>query len=591
MAVHVLTPRENVTYLQQDQRGYYKGIVNGAEPGSLYYFLLDGEKERPDPASRYQPRGVHGPSQVVDTGTFAWEDDGWTGQAQENLIIYELHVGTFTPEGTFAAVEKQLPTLKELGITAIELMPVAQFPGGRNWGYDGVYPYAVQNTYGGPEGLQRLVNACHRHGLAVILDVVYNHFGPEGNYLDDFAPYFTDRYRTPWGKAINFDGPGSDEVRRFFIANALYWLKEFHIDGFRLDAVHAIKDFSARPFLHELVTAVHRQAELLGRRVQVIAESDLNDPEIINRPEVGGMGLDAQWSDDFHHALHVLLTGEDDGYYQDFNLVGDLAKAWCSGYVYTGQYSAYRRRRHGDMPRLCPAKRFVVFAQNHDQVGNRAAGERLSVLTSFAGLKLAACVVFLSPYLPLIFMGEEYGETAPFQYFTSHQDAGVAEAVRKGRREEFSRFKWGETVPDPQDAKTFLRSRLQYDLRLKGHHRVLVHLYRKLIKLRRDIPALREMNLDHVEAIAWEEEKVLFIRRWSDNDEVCIIFSFNRSSPCNVNLPLPDGTWFKQLDTAEACWLGEGVPTPTKLEKQGALRLHVSPMSCILYRRGKEELT
>ena len=410
VAVHVIAPREKLVPLRREERGYHCGVAEGVEPGSLYFYLLDGEKERPDPASRYQPQGVHGPSQVVDPRAFAWTDRCWFGPARQELIFYEIHVGTFTPAGTFDAIIPYLDEIRELGITAIELMPVAQFPGSRNWGYDGVYPFAVQNSYGGPEGLRRLVDACHRYRLAIFLDVVYNHLGPEGNYLRDFAPYFTDRYRTPWGPALNLDGPGSDEVRRFFTENALYWLTEFHLDGLRLDAIHAIFDFSARHFLEELTDVVHRQAERLGRRVYVIAESDLNDARVIRPRAVGGYGLDAQWSDDFHHSLHALLTGERNGYYQDFGTLAHMARAFRKGYTYTGQYSAYRRRRHGNSTRFCGAQQFVVFAQNHDQVGNRAGGERLGTLVSFAALKLAAGVVLLSPFLPLLFMGEEYGE-------------------------------------------------------------------------------------------------------------------------------------------------------------------------------------
>lgn len=456
VAVHIVAPRERLEPLARGERGYYYGELEGVEPGNLYLYLLDGRKERPDPASRYQPQGVHGPSQVVDPHAFAWSDSCWFGPAQQELIFYELHVGTFTLEGTFDAMIPHLEGLRELGVTAVELMPVAQFPGSRNWGYDGVYPFAVQNSYGGPEGLMRLVDACHRCGLAVFLDVVYNHLGPEGNYLGDFGPYFTDRYRTPWGLALNFDGADSDEVRRFFIENALYWLTEFHIDGFRLDAIHAITDKGALPFLEELAAAVHRRAERLGRRVYVIGESDLNDPRVIQPRVVGGYGLDGQWSDDFHHALHSLLTGERSGYYQDFGKLVHLARAFREGYVYTGQYSAYRRRQHGDWPRLCDACQFVVFAQNHDQVGNRARGERLSTLVSFDGLKLAAGMVLLSPFVPLLFMGEEYGETAPFLYFTSHSDPTLVEAVRKGRLEEFAAFGCEDEVPDPQDEATFL---------------------------------------------------------------------------------------------------------------------------------------
>ncbi len=591
VAVRLTAPRERLVPLTQGERGYHRGVAAGVEPGSLYFYLLDGEKERPDPASRSQPQGVHGPSQVVDLRAFGRPDYCWPGPAQQDLVFYELHVGTFTPEGTFDAVIPRLRELRELGITALELMPVAQFPGSRNWGYDGVYPFAVQASYGGPEGFRRLVDACHRHGLAVFLDVVYNHLGPEGNYLEDFGPYFTDRYRTPWGMALNFDGPGSNEVRRFFIENALFWITEFHVDGLRLDAVHAITDKAALPFLEELAAAVHRRAERLGRRIYVIAESDLNDPRIVRPPALGGCGLDAQWNDDFHHALHALLTGEQDGYYRDFGRTEHLARAFREGYVYTGQYSAYRQRRHGRRLHLASGAQLVVFAQNHDQVGNRARGERLSALTSFAGLKLAAGVVLLSPFLPLLFMGEEYGETAPFQYFTSHQDPALAEAVRRGRRKEFAAFAWAGGVPDPQDEATFQRSRLNYALRREGRHRVLREFYRELLRLRRELPPLADLNPENREAIAFEQRRVLFVRRWSGSLEVCLVFSFNEEEAA-ITLPVPAGRWQKHLDAAEERWLGGGSTVPDTLVSSGEVALNLSPYACLVFERieaGKAE--
>lgn len=587
VAVRIISPEDRVEPLHRGEQGYHYGEINGVEPGARYFYLLDGRNERPDPASRYQPEDVHGPSQVVGSGHFAWSDGSWFGPAREDLIFYELHVGTYTPEGTFEAIIPRLNQLRELGITAIELMPVAQFPGNRNWGYDGVFPFAVQNSYGGPEGLRRLVDACHRSGLAVFIDVVYNHLGPEGNYLREFAPYFTDRYHTPWGEAFNFDGDFSDEVRRFFIENALYWITEFHMDGLRLDAIHAITDKSAFPFLEELAGTVHRLGERLGRRVFIIGESDLNDPRVIRPREVGGYGLDGQWSDDFHHALHSLLTGEKSGYYQDYGRLWHLARALQDSYVYTGQYSRYRGRRHGRRPVECEADKFVVFAQNHDQVGNRARGKRLGALTSFTGLKLAASVVFLSPFTPLLFMGEEYGETAPFQYFTSHSDAGLVKAVREGRREEFADFGWEEKLPDPQSEATFIRSRLNPDLLLEEPHCTLREFYRELIRLRRELPALADLDKNNMEVTAFDEEMVLLVRRRSGHDEVCIVFSFaeHRSS---VALPLPAGLWRKWLDTAEERWLGSGGTVPAILESAGKVSIALGPRNCVLLERIKE---
>ncbi len=409
----------------------------------------------------FNPRGCTGRRR-------SWMQDSigrmatWRGTPLRRYIFYELHVGTFTPEGTFDGVADQLDELAALGITAVELMPVAQFPGERNWGYDGVYPFAVQSSYGGPAGLKRLVDACHRKGLAVVLDVVYNHLGPEGNYLAEFGPYFSDLYRTPWGAPLNFDGPHSDEVRRFFIENALYWITEFHIDALRLDAVHAIRDFSARPFLEELGRTVHLKSSDLGRRVYLIAESALNDTRLIRPAELGGMGLDAQWNDDFHHALHAVVTGERQGYYGDFGKFEQLLKALREGFVYSGEVFRIPQAPPRQLLPRHPADRLVVFAQNHDQVGNRRRGDRLTLSLPEEALKMTAGVILLSPYLPLLFMGEEYGETAPFPFFISHSDPDLIEAVRKGRRAEWSSTEGTDEAPDPQDEKTFTSAKLNH---------------------------------------------------------------------------------------------------------------------------------
>jgi maltooligosyltrehalose trehalohydrolase len=608
VAVRLMAPREERLPLASDGRGYFAGVVADAGPGALYKYVLNGQRELPDPASRSQPRGVHGPSAVIDPSTFTWADATWRGVAQADLVFYELHVGTFTLEGTFDAIIPHLEGLRELGITAIELMPVAQFPGDRNWGYDGVYPYAVQDSYGGPEGLQRLVAACHARGLAVFLDVVYNHLGPEGNYLGEYGPYFTDRYSTPWGLALNFDGPYSDEVRRYFVEQALYFLSAFHLDGFRLDAVHAIADQSAVPFLQELATAVHARGERLGRRVQVIAESDLNDARLILPPTLGGYGLDGQWSDDLHHALHSLLTGERGGYYHDFGALEHLARAYEQGFVYAGEYAPHRQRRHGNSPRLVRGDQLVVCAQNHDQVGNRARGERLSELVPFERLKLAASVVLLAPFLPLVFMGEEYGEPHPFLYFTSHDDPALVEAVRNGRRAEFAAFAWRGEVPDPQDAATFAASRLQHELAARGQHRALRELYGELLRLRQALPALASLDKERVDARVVAPAEVLFVRRWtppasfgsarlgggnatrawwagaSEGAEACIIFSFG-DAPVAVELPFPAGGWSKRLDSADARWLGAGSTLPDAIEAPVSRHATVSPWSAAVYSR------
>jgi maltooligosyltrehalose trehalohydrolase len=496
-------------------------------------------------------------------------------------------VGTFTPEGTFESITPHLDELKNLGITAIELMPVAQFPGSRNWGYDGVYPFAVQNSYGGPEGLKCLVNACHGKGLAVVLDVVYNHLGPEGNYLGDFGPYFTDRYKTLWGSSINFDGPHSDDVRHFFIENALYWVTEFHVDALRIDAVHAILDFSAQPFLLELASAVHARSKQINRRVYLIAESALNDTRVVRSPEFGGYGLDAQWNDDFHHALHTLLTGERTGYYQDFGQLRNFAKAFREGFVYSGEYSPYRRRRHGNPSRDIPAHQFVVFAQNHDQVGNRMRGERLSELVCFEKTKLAAGVVVLSPFIPLLFMGEEYGETAPFPYFISHSDPALIEAVRRGRRDEFAAFGWADEPPDPQNERTFLRAKLKHSLRRKGRHKVLLEFNRELLRLRKGIPALANVSKDDMDVLNYEREKILVIRRWRDSDEAVMVFHLGQS-PVTINIPFSEGRWENQMDSADKRWQGTESQLPGEIMSKGEVTVSLSAYSFVLFVKERE---
>lgn len=584
--VHLVSPHERAIVLDRDERGYHHGLVEGVKPGARYLYRLDGKEELPDPASRFQPAGVHEPSQVVDTG-FQWEDERWFGVPLRDYIIYELHVGTFTPEGTFDAIIAHLDELKDLGVTAVETMPVGQFPGERNWGYDVAYPFAVQHSYGGPEGLKRLVNACHNKGLAFIVDVVYNHLGPEGNYLGRFAPYFTDRYKTPWGPAINFDGPHSDEVRRYFIENALHWITEHHVDALRIDAVHAILDFSAQPFLDELSRAVRERAERLNRRAYLIAESDLNDTRLVLARELGGYGLDAQWNDDFHHCLHTLLTDEKKGYYIDFGRVGHMVKAFREGYVLSGHYSAHRRRRHGNASREVAAHRLVVFSQNHDQVGNRMLGERLSEMVSFEALKLAAGAVLLSPFLPLMFMGEEYGETAPFQYFVSHSDPQLVEAVRRGRSEEFEAFEWEGELPDPQAEETFLRSRLDHELRRRDRHAVLREFYKELIRLRRAMPALSLLSKEHMDVWGYERQKVVVMRRWSGDDQVATVLHFGKE-PEFLTVNLPPGNWRKALDSAEVRWMGPGGSEPQEVVSGRLFQestLNLPPLSIVVFAR------
>ena len=585
--VRIVEPRERAVPMQGAGCGYFHAVVEGISAGALYRYRLNGENERPDPASRYQPRGVHGPSQIIDS-SFKWNDSRWRGIPLEKYVFYELHVGTFTPEGTFDAIVPRLAALKDLGVTAIELMPVAQFPGERNWGYDGVYPYAVQASYGGPLGLKRLVDACHQHGIAVTLDVVYNHLGPEGNYLADFAPYFTDLYKTPWGQAINFDDAESDEVRRYFTDNAVQWVTDYHVDALRLDAIHAIVDPSARTFLEELSSAVHAKAKELGRDVYLIPEDNRNDTRVVKSPEVGGWGFDSVWNDDFHHSLHVLLTGERDAYYQDFCGVGDLAGAYREGFVYSGQYSKYRRKRYGISSKRIPARRFVVFSQNHDQVGNRSVGDRPSQSLSFEQLKLAAGTVLLSPYIPLLFMGEEYAETAPFQYFVSHGDPALIEAVREGRKKEFAEFGWVGDIPDPQSEATFLRCKLNWNLYTEGQHRVLWNFYQELLRLRRDVPPLANLDKDATEVTPFTDQKVLLVRRWDASGQVLIVHSFDRIR-ASVNLPVPAGKWQTVLDSNEERWQGDGGATTDKPQSHGEIQLRLTPWAfLVLWQKAPE---
>jgi len=557
--------------------GYWAAEVDNCPPGTRYFYRLNGSTDRPDPASRLQPECVHGPSEVcADRGL----DAHWPGLPLNEYILYELHVGTFSMDGTFDGIIPQLQRLKELGITAIELMPVAEFPGARNWGYDGVYPFAVEHSYGGVAALRRLVGACHDLGLAVVLDVVYNHLGPEGNYLREFGPYFTDRYRTPWGDALNFDGPDSDPVRRYFIENALYWIEDCGVDALRLDAVHAIYDKSAYPFLRELAESVHRRANELGRYVYLIAETDLNDSRIVTSIERGGLGLDAQWSDDFHHALHTVLTGEARGYYADFGRLAQLATAIQEGWIYQGQYSHFRRARFGNSPATIDAHQLVVCSQNHDQVGNRMYGERLIHLVGQKAAGLAAATVLLSPYIPLLFMGEEYGETAPFLYHVSHSDPDLQEAVRQGRKQEFAGlFVTGSELPDPQDEKTFADCKLNTSLRDEGSHAQLYEWYSKLLKLRKSHPAVRTLSKASIVVDCQEESQAILIPRRPESPEreqAIVILHFGHD-PHEVDVYLPSGEWSVILDSEDMSRIASPI-----LSESECFKFTLAPQSCLV---------
>jgi maltooligosyltrehalose trehalohydrolase len=554
LSVHIVGDNDGVVPMQKSDSGYFETTIKTLQRAARYFYRFADGRDFPDPASRFQPEGVHGPSQVIDLKDFKWTDSSWRGFKLERSVIYELHVGTYTQEGTFEALIPHLAGLRDLGITTIELMPVAQFPGSRNWGYDGVQPFAPQNSYGGPRGLQKLVNAAHAHELAVALDVVYNHLGPEGNYFNAYGPYFTDKYETPWGKAINYDGPDSDPVRHFFIANALHWLEEYHIDALRLDAVHGIFDFGATHFLAELQQAVKALGERLGRKLHLIGESDLNDSRLLRQPAQGGYDLASQWSDDFHHSLHSLLTGERAGYYSDFGEVHHLAVTMRNGWFYSGQHSNFRRRRHGNSPSGLARSNFVVCIQNHDQIGNRARGERLSELVNFEGLKLAAGVTALAPFIPLLFMGEEYGEMAPFQYFTNHGDQELIEAVRKGRQEEFAAFAWEGKVPDPQDEATFNNSRLEHGLKTKEPHQILLALYRELLAIRREYSLAGSGKLNIFE----NGTAITMVAGDDASKMLAAIYEFGKSEHNIADLHLPAGPWSARVNSADQKWRGPG---------------------------------
>jgi maltooligosyltrehalose trehalohydrolase len=494
--------------------GWWSAEISSVETGTDYAFVLDGGKPLPDPRSPWQPHGIHGPSRTIDHGAFRWTDRHWQAVPLSAAVFYELHIGTFTSDGTFKAAIEKLDHLVRLGITHVELMPVAEFSGSRGWGYDGVYLYAPHHAYGDPDELKRLVDACHARGLAAVLDVVYNHLGPAGNYLDRFGHYFTERYSTPWGTAVNLDGPFSDEVRRFFCDNALMWLRDYHFDGLRLDAVHAIVDTSATHFLEQLASEVAALEAQSGRHLSLIAESDLNDPRVVRSPELGGYGIHAQWSDDFRHALHCVLTGERAGYHRDFGSLADLAKALQRVFVYDGRYSEFRKRRHGKPPAGLSGHRFLGYLQNHDQIGNRAKGERSSHLMSLGRLKTGAALVFMAPFIPMLFQGEEWGASSPFLYFTDHEDPGLGRAVTEGRKHEFAAFGWKpEDVPDPQAAETFERSKLNWSERDIEPHSDLLAWHSRLIQLRREIPALSDGRLERVQTIFDENAKWFVVRR------------------------------------------------------------------------------
>jgi maltooligosyltrehalose trehalohydrolase len=557
--VKVLGEEPRTFPLEASGEGVFEGRVLGVSAGADYFYVIDGGRERPDPVSRSQPAGVHGPSRVVEPGEFVWTDEDWKGIALKDYVVYELHAGTFTPEGTFEAVIPKLAHLKSLGITAVELMPVAEFPGSRNWGYDGAHLYAPQSTYGGPVGLKRLIDACHREGLAFVLDVVYNHLGPEGNYAGEFMPLYNEAHKSPWGAGLNFDGEGSEGVRRYFVENALYWLTEYHVDALRLDAVHAIVDTSETHLLEQLAEEFHAQARRSGRKTFLIAESDLNDVRILKPAEDGGLGLDAQWSDDFHHSLHAVLTGADRGYFADFGKVEYLAQAIVEGFVYCGQQSLFRGKCHGTSSVERPGEQFVVCIQNHDQIANGYWGDRLSRLVEPARQRLAAAILLCgAPNVPMLFMGEEWGERAPFLYFTSHTDPELGRAVRRGRMEEYDAFvrEEGETestlggFADPQSERTFVRSKLDWECLEKQPHAGTLAFYRDLLAVRRAHAPLSNCDKMRTRVRFDEQGRWLNVERGDSSGARALLL-------CNLSgdtqsVPSAEGAWRLALWSGDA---------------------------------------
>ena len=517
-----------------DNRGWWRISVEQAAPGTDYAFLIDDDPTPyPDPRSPWQPEGVHGPSRLYDHAAFRWSDSAWQPVPLGSAIIYELHIGTFTREGTLDAAIAHLDYLAGLRVTHVELMPVAEFPGNHGWGYDGVALFAVSHAYGGPDALKRFVDAAHSRGLAVLLDVVYNHFGPVGNYTGKFGPYLTTKHTTPWGDAVNFEGPGSDQVRRFFADNALMWMRDYHIDGLRLDAVTEFVDRSAVHFLEQLSAETAVLSTEVGRPLVLIAESDLNDPRIVRPREDHGYGIDAQWSDDFHHALFTVLDdNERQGYYIDFGSIAQLAKSLTDAYVYDGAYSVYRSRNHGRPIEGLSGHHFLGYIQNHDQVGNRAIGDRVAQSAGFDRAKIAAAIVFAAPFVPMIFQGEEFAASTPFLYFADHEDPEMARAVSEGRRREFAAFGWPpEKIPDPENPETFLRSMLDWKETGEGRHAEMLDWYRRLIHLRRTTPSLNDGNLDKVQ-VSFDEEK-----RWLtiDRGPVRVLCNLGNSAVESLN--------------------------------------------------------
>jgi maltooligosyltrehalose trehalohydrolase len=548
--------------MQKEKEGYFSVKVGGIRAGQRYFYRvgsnlpdhsdLSKPRDLPDPVSSFQPEGVFGPSSVVDHRAWTWQDAGWRGLPLHDLVFYELHVGTFTPEGTFEAVIPRLDDLAALGINAIELMPVSQYSGNRNWGYDGVFLFAVQHSYGGPEGLKKLVDACHRHGIAVFLDVVYNHVGTEGNILAEFGPYFSDKYQTPWGKALNLDGAWCDGVRDFVLGNIRHWAETYHIDGLRLDAVHEMYDRNAITIWDQMQSYSREWQQRSGRTFYLIAESDTNDPRTVRTIDAGGKGFDAQWMDDFHHALYVLLDKNARASYYDFGSLQQFARAYTEGFVHRGEWVAFRKRRHGANSAGMPGERFVVFNQNHDLPGNRPDGARLSQLVSPDKLKLAAAAMILSPYLPMLFMGEEYGEENPFYFFSDYKGQEMAAGLKEGRKKEFAGFGWKETPRDPQEEETFLLSKLRWEVRGEIGHKELLEWHAALLRLRKTHPLFRGLSRARIRADLFAPSSMA-VTRHSDNGTLELLCLFNFSGVA-AQYGQPHNAWAETIEYGREEW-------------------------------------
>ncbi|WP_338868028.1 malto-oligosyltrehalose trehalohydrolase [Spirosoma sp. SC4-14] len=585
ITLHIVHPNERKLAMKAVELGYFRIEVDNVYPGTRYYYTLENGQDYPDPASDLQPEGVHGPSEVVDHTAYMWHDQHWRGLPFRDLIFYQLHVGTFTSEGTFEAIIPRLSELAQLGINALQLLPICQFPGQRNWGYDGVYLYSVQESYGGPAGLKKLVDACHTHGIAVFLDVVYNHMGPEGNYYSQFGPYFTEKYHTPWGNALNFDRDWADGVREFIANNTLFWFEQYHIDGLRFDAIHEVIDMGAVSIWELIYSKVTYLEEQLGRSLYLVAESDLNSPRVVKPPELGGYGFRAQWLDDFHHALHVLVNKAGKDKYADFNRIEQLARAYTDGFVSSGDYVAFRKRRFGASSAGISGDRFVVFNLNHDQVGNQSGRERLSLLVGFERQKVAAAAMLLAPYIPMLFMGEEYADESPFFYFVSHSDKELVEAVREGRKKEFGDFIDHANIPDPFEDTTFTKSKIKWNQRTQGKHHIMLRWHQALILLRQTTAALRTFNKNDVRFTIIDDDGFVLHRQTPDGlEHVFCLFNFS-DHDLTYTFPKWTQSWDKLLDSKDPAWLESDTnakqPLPDQLAPGASVTIY--PDSVAVY--------